>query len=62
MASKQKSGGGSRKHGRGKNKMADQRYKMEMRWEKNAKRRQARHKAAVAKKRAKLEARREKAA
>ena len=43
-------GKANRKHGRSKRKPTDQRYKSEMRWEKNAKRRQAQHKTRLAKK------------
>lgn len=43
-------GKANRKHGRSKRKPADQRYKAEMRWERNAKLRHARHIKALAKK------------
>lgn len=47
-------GKANRKHGRSKRKPCDQRYKSEMRWEKNAARRKVRNQKLVAKKRAKL--------
>jgi len=54
-------GKANRKHGHNRRKPSDIRYKAEMRWEKNAKRRHERHVKAVAKKRRHLAAREDRA-